>query len=75
MPDALHVAFLRSPVAHARLKSIDVSAAARAQPGVHAVLTFADLRPLLTSDRIPQALPSGAIRFDVDPLCAGAATS
>ena len=35
--------------------------------GVHAVLTFADLRPLLTSDRIPQAMPSGAIRFHVDP--------
>ena len=34
---------------------------------MHAVLTYADLRPLLTSDRIPQALPAGAIRFDVDP--------
>jgi len=66
VPDALHVAFLRSPVAHGLLKSIDVSAA-KALSGVHAVLTFADLRPLLTSDRIPQALPSGAIRFDVDP--------
>ncbi len=66
MPDALHVAFLRSPLAHGRLKSIDVSVA-RTEPGVHAVLTFADLRPLLTSDRIPQALPSGALRFDVDP--------
>src|SRR3954466_3696009 len=66
MPDALHVAFLRSPVAHGRLKSIDVSAA-KTQRGVHAVLSFADLRPLLTSDRIPQALPSGAIRFHVDP--------
>ncbi len=66
VPDALHVTFLRSPVAHGLLKSIDVSAA-KAQPGVHAVLIFADLRPLLTSDRIPQALPSGAIRFDVDP--------
>ena len=66
MPDALHVAFLRSPVAHGRLKRIDVSGA-KTQPGVHAVLTFADLRPLLTSDRIPQALPSGAIRFHVDP--------
>ena len=53
-------------MAHGRLKGIDVSAA-RTEPGVHAVLTFADLRPLLTSDRIPQALPSGAIRFDVDP--------
>ena len=50
----------------ARLKR-DRRSAAKALPGVHAVLTFADLRPLLTSDRIPQALPSGAIRFDVDP--------
>src|SRR5262245_32694225 len=66
MPDQLHVAFLRSPGGHGRLKGIDVSAA-KAQPGVHAVLTFADLRPLLTSDRIPQSLPSGAIRFHVDP--------
>ena len=66
IPGALHVAFLRSPVAHGRLNGIDTSAA-KALPGVHAVLTFADLRPLLTSDRIPQALPSGAIRFHVDP--------
>ena len=66
IPGALHVAFLRSPVAHGRLNGIDASAA-KALSGVHAVLTFADLRPLLTSDRIPQALPSGAIRFHVDP--------
>ena len=66
IPGALHAAFLRSGVAHARLKSIDADAA-RALPGVVAVLTFADLRPLLTSDRIPQALPAGAIKFDVDP--------
>jgi carbon-monoxide dehydrogenase large subunit len=65
--DALHCAFLRSPVAHARLKAID-AARARALPGVHAVLSYADLRPLLTTDRIPLALPSGAIRFDVDPF-------
>jgi carbon-monoxide dehydrogenase large subunit len=66
IPGALHVAFLRSPMAHGRLKGIDAGAA-KALPGVYAVLSFADLRPLLTSDRIPQALPSGAIRFHVDP--------
>src|SRR6187397_2205789 len=38
----LHVAFLRSEHAHARLKRIDVSAA-RAHPGVTAVYTAADL--------------------------------
>ncbi len=67
IPGALHVVFLRSPVAHGRLKGIDASAA-KGAPGVHAVLTFADLRPLLTGDRIPQSLPSGAIRFHVDPI-------
>jgi carbon-monoxide dehydrogenase large subunit len=41
-PDALHVAFLRSTHAHARLSRIDVSAA-RGHPGVTAVYTHADL--------------------------------
>ncbi len=67
IPGALQVAFLRSPVAHGRLKGIDASAA-KSLAGIHAVLTFADLRPCLTSDRIPQAMPSGAIRFHVDPF-------
>jgi carbon-monoxide dehydrogenase large subunit len=67
IPGVLHVAFLRSPIAHGRLKGIDTSAA-KAVPGIYAVLSFADLRPLLTGDRIPQALPSGAIRFHVDPF-------
>jgi carbon-monoxide dehydrogenase large subunit len=67
IPGVLHVAFLRSPVAHGCLKGIDATAA-KALPGVVAVLSFADLRPLLTGDRIPQALPSGAIRFHVDPF-------
>ena len=37
--------FVRSPLAHARVKNIDTSAAL-ALPGVHAVLTADDLRPL-----------------------------
>jgi aerobic carbon-monoxide dehydrogenase large subunit len=44
LPGMLHAAFLRSNVAHARIKSIDV-AAARAMPGVVAVYTAADLGP------------------------------
>jgi carbon-monoxide dehydrogenase large subunit len=56
-----------SAVAHGRLHAIDATAA-KALPGVHAVLTYADLRPLLTCDRIPLAMPSSAIRFDVDPF-------
>ncbi|NKC30098.1 xanthine dehydrogenase family protein molybdopterin-binding subunit [Falsiroseomonas selenitidurans] len=42
LPGLLHAAFLRSPHAHARLLAID-TAAARARPGVVAVVTAADL--------------------------------
>src|ERR1700712_895474 len=42
LPGMLHGAVLRSPVAHARIVSIDTSAAL-AHPKVHAVLTGADL--------------------------------
>ena len=42
LPGMLHAAFLRSNVAHARIRSIDVSAA-RARAGVVAVYTAADL--------------------------------
>ena len=37
-PGTLHGAVLRSPYAHARIKSVDVSQA-QALPGVHLVLT------------------------------------
>jgi carbon-monoxide dehydrogenase large subunit len=67
LPGMLHANFLRSPLAHARLKRIDTSKAKRV-PGVHAVLAWADLRPLLTRDRIPLSIPSGAVKFDVDPV-------
>jgi carbon-monoxide dehydrogenase large subunit len=53
-PDALHVAFRRSEHAHARIVAID-SAAARAMPGVIAVLTADDLasvRPLIATSRM-----------------------
>src|SRR5664279_1227343 len=62
----LLAAFVRSPVAHAILKKVNLDAA-RALPGVHAVFAYDDLRPLMMHDRIPLALPSGAIRFEVDP--------
>jgi CO/xanthine dehydrogenase Mo-binding subunit/aerobic-type carbon monoxide dehydrogenase small subunit (CoxS/CutS family) len=42
MPDMLHMQVLRSPHAHARIKSIDVSAA-RELPGVSCVVTAADV--------------------------------
>jgi carbon-monoxide dehydrogenase large subunit len=40
--DALHAVFLRSTVAHGRLRSIDVAAAQR-RPGVRAVITAKDM--------------------------------
>ena len=42
LPDQAHIAFLRSPYAHARIVAVDVSAAA-AMPGVLAVYTGAQL--------------------------------
>jgi carbon-monoxide dehydrogenase large subunit len=52
----LHVAFRRSDQAHARIRSIDCSAA-RAAPGVVAVLTAEDLsaavQPLVATSRMP----------------------
>ena len=51
-PGALHVAFVRSAEAHARIRSIDTTAAA-AVAGVHAVLTLADLAAVATAPRMP----------------------
>jgi len=68
LPDMLHAVFARSRSAHARVKRID-TAAAKAVPGVHTVLLYADLRPLLTCDRIPLALAATAVKFDAEPVC------
>jgi len=48
----LHAAILRSAVAHGRIRAID-TAAARARPGVHAVITAAEIGAV---PRIPQRL-------------------
>ncbi|HEV2254601.1 MAG TPA: xanthine dehydrogenase family protein molybdopterin-binding subunit [Streptosporangiaceae bacterium] len=45
LPGMLHAAFVRSPMAHARILSVDVSAAL-ALPGVVAVLTGADVEAM-----------------------------
>jgi aerobic carbon-monoxide dehydrogenase large subunit len=45
LPGMLHAAFVRSPMAHAQVLSVDVSAA-QALPGVVAVLTGADLEAM-----------------------------
>src|SRR5215470_13818628 len=53
----LHAVILRSSVAHGRIRSID-TAAARARPGVHAVITAAD---------IGAAVPTIPLRQDSSP--------
>ena len=64
----LHAAVLRSPLAHARIVSIDTSAALQ-HPRVHAVLTGADLEPrgmawmpTLSADR-QAVLATDKVRF------------
>ena len=67
---ATHIAFLRSPYAHARIKSIDVAAAA-AMPGVIAVYTGAQLvaagvKPMPKLAGFPRAHgepPATALRY------------
>jgi len=66
VPDLLEAVFVRSPVAHARVRSISIERA-KASPGVRAVYLYDDLRPILTCDRVPAAVPAKNIRFDVDP--------
>ncbi len=58
---ALHACFVRSPHAHAAIRSIDASAA-RAMPGVHAVLTADDLPPRMASGQIPMLVPNPSIK-------------
>jgi carbon-monoxide dehydrogenase large subunit len=60
-PGVLHAAFVRSPHAHARFKTID-AAAARAMPGVHAVLTADDMPPRIATGQIPMLVPNAAIK-------------
>ena len=63
----LEAAFLRSATAHGLIRSIDASAA-RALPGVHAVYTLADLRQVLTADRLPLQFPSNVLPPDISPF-------
>jgi len=51
LPGMLHLAYTRSPRPHARIVSID-TAAARAVPGVHAILTGADTGPVRLGRRL-----------------------
>ncbi|HVA24850.1 MAG TPA: xanthine dehydrogenase family protein molybdopterin-binding subunit [Chloroflexota bacterium] len=83
LPGMLHAAFLRSPHAHARIRTIDVSAAL-AMPGVHAAITGEDARmrtkPMGTLVPTPRQITHycvavGKVRFMGEPVAAVAADS
>jgi carbon-monoxide dehydrogenase large subunit len=67
---------LRSPIPHGRLKHLDVSKA-RALPGVHAVLTGADVANVFVGTRVKDqpVLVSDKVRFVGDAVAAVAADS
>ncbi len=72
---ACHVFFVRSPVAHARIQAIDVSAALSA-PGVVAAFTAADLgdlpvikpSPMFNNQMVRPILASDKVRHVGDPV-------
>jgi carbon-monoxide dehydrogenase large subunit len=64
-PDALHAVFLRSPHAHARVLRVDARAA-RAMPGVAAVLTAAETAGLGHNPTLTEIHDSGGRRH-VEP--------
>jgi aerobic carbon-monoxide dehydrogenase large subunit len=59
LPGMLHAAFVRSPLAHARVLSVDVSAA-RALPGVRAAFTGADTEAMTVPGPDPLMALMGA---------------
>jgi aerobic carbon-monoxide dehydrogenase large subunit len=78
VPGALHACFVRSPHAHARIVSIDVSAALQ-MPGVVAVFTGHDIARHATRHRMAppieglapmesDTLPIDKVRFQGDPV-------
>jgi aerobic carbon-monoxide dehydrogenase large subunit len=74
VPGALHAVFVRSPLAHARITGVDVTAA-RSLPGVVAVYLAADLGlpaqagfPPLGGDFNKPPLAEGVVRFVGDPV-------
>ena len=62
----LHACFVRSPHAHARIRSIDARRRG-VMPGVHAVLTADDLPEPMRSERMPMLLPNPVDRRDAAP--------
>jgi len=76
LPNAVHVTFVRSTMAHARIVDVDV-AEAKTAPGVLAVTTFADLQgvvlppnPMLPDTMARTLLANDVVRFVGEPIVA-----
>ena len=67
LPGMLHARFVMSTYAHAKIKGIDKDEALAA-PGVHAVLTAADLPPLAPSSRARLMLARERVIFVGQPI-------
>ncbi|WP_254514981.1 xanthine dehydrogenase family protein molybdopterin-binding subunit [Novosphingobium sp. G106] len=78
IPGTLHAAFVRSPVARGKIRSIDTSGAI-SLPGVQAILRGEDLAPLdlklksghvtpMAGERIVPALATGEVLYVGDPV-------
>ena len=63
LPGLLEAAFVRSRHSHALIGGVDTGAA-KAMPGVVAVLTFRDILPYLTQERLPIQFRSSVLPPD-----------
>jgi aerobic carbon-monoxide dehydrogenase large subunit len=68
LPGMLHVMVLRSPHPHAAIRGIDKTRAL-ALPGVHAVVTYADLPESMRRQTVPLLVPNPAIKQVYMPYC------
>jgi aerobic carbon-monoxide dehydrogenase large subunit len=68
LPGMLHACFVRSPHAHARIRSIDPGAAT-ALAGVHAVLVADDLPSPMNRNRMPMLVPNPSIAQELTQYC------
>src|SRR5215468_12003295 len=68
LPGMLEVAVLRSPHPHAGIRGID-TARALALPGVHAVVTHADLPESMRRQTVPLLVPNPTIKQALMPYC------
>jgi carbon-monoxide dehydrogenase large subunit len=66
-PGTLEAAFVRSPHAHARIRAIDAGAARKCAQ-LRAVLTLADLAPLLSQERLPLGFRTAELPPHITPF-------